>query len=226
MGCVGREKNVLLEVGVHGLICFPPTSLPLLAAAFQYWWGIGRASRSWGWGSEEPSPAERKVSFPAPGDNSGPWGTVCCHAGGEGALDGPGSSCLGCVEQELSGLWAGHAQEETEGQEQSWAGAAGGAGRCGGARKRMQREGERRKRPKVGAGDEPEHGLVKITTEPLHTVRGQALPVVLGPASHLEESRLCCGLDVLHPYRPSWPPSTAAGSGIQLRLHPSLLQLL
>lgn len=68
--------------------------------------------------------------------------------------------------------------------------------------------------------------LVKITTEPLHTVGGQALPVVLGPASHLEESRLCCGLGVLHPYRPSWPSSTAAGSGIQLCLHPSLLQLL
>lgn len=68
--------------------------------------------------------------------------------------------------------------------------------------------------------------LVKITREPLHTVRGQVLPVVLGPASHLEESRLCCALDVLHPYRPSWPSSTAAGSGIQLRLDPSLLQLL
>lgn len=27
--------------------------------------------------------------------------------------------------------------------------------------------------------------LVKITTGPLHTVQGQMLPVVLGPASHL-----------------------------------------
>lgn len=55
---------------------------------------------------------------PAPGDNTCALGRVCCHAGGERALDGPSSSCLNCVEQELTRIRAGRAQEETEGQEQ------------------------------------------------------------------------------------------------------------
>lgn len=69
----------------------------------------------------------RSHPSPAPGDSSGALGTVCCHAGGEGPLDGPSSSCLSGAERELTRLRAGCAQEETEGQEQSSAGAADGA---------------------------------------------------------------------------------------------------
>lgn len=64
--------------------------------------------------------------------------------------------------------------------------------------------------------------LVKIRTELLHIVQGEMLPKALGPDSHLKESWLCCVLDILCPYCPSWPSSTPAGSGIQLCLHSSL----
>lgn len=36
----------------------------------------------------------RSHPFLATGDNSGALGTVCCHAGGEGVLDGPSLSQL------------------------------------------------------------------------------------------------------------------------------------
>lgn len=76
---------------------------------------------------EEPSHAYRSHPSPAPGGNSGAFRTVCCPAGGEGVQGGPSSSCLSGAERELTRLRAELAHEETEGQEQSWAGASGSA---------------------------------------------------------------------------------------------------
>ena len=171
----------------------------------------------------------RSHPSPAPGDNNGALGTVCCYANGGGALYGPSSSCLSGAERDLTRLRAGRAQEETEGQGQSWAGAAGGAVGQGSTEKHRHgcrgkvREGiNQRWEVVMSLGV----NLVKIRAGPLHMVQGQTLPVVLGPATHLEKSQFCSGLAIKHPYYPSWPSSTIVGSGIQFRLHPSLSQLL
>lgn len=86
----------------------------------------------------------------------------------------------------------------------------------------MQREGKIKKDQKWDVVTSMSNSLARIRTEHLHMVQGEMLPVALGTESHLEESWLCCALDILCPYCPSWPSSTIAGSGIQLCLHSSL----
>lgn len=157
---------------------FAGCSLPLLVM-YRKVEGLAGA----GVGARRSHPLQiRSHPSPAPGDNSGALGTVCRCASGEGALDRPSSSCLSSAELELTKLRAGRAWEEAEGQEQSWAGAAGGAVGQGSLEERRN-----------GCGGKGREGidqrwkvmtslsmnLVKIKTEPLHTVQGQTLPVVL-----------------------------------------------
>lgn len=134
-----QKKDIPWEVGVCGLICLSQQVflcwLQPLTATGDAQGGCG-VSGSWGW--EEPSPADEEPSFPVPRHSSGALGTVCCRAGGEGAVDGPNSSCPE-LEQELTGLWGGCAEEETEGQERSWAGASGSAVGQGGAEEHTSR---------------------------------------------------------------------------------------
>lgn len=72
----------------------------------------GRAGAGAGAGRNHPLQM-RSHPFLAPGDNSGALGTVCCHAGGEGVLDGPSLS-------QLCGAGANMPRRR-----QSWAGIAG-----------------------------------------------------------------------------------------------------
>lgn len=122
MGCEGIKKCCM---GVCGLI-HPSQQVclcwlhPLTTTGDAQ--GGCAVSRSCSW--QELSSADEKPSFPVPWHRSITFRTVCCHVGGEGALDGPNSSCPE-LEQELTRLWGGCAEEETEGQEQSWAGASG-----------------------------------------------------------------------------------------------------
>lgn len=109
-------------------------------------------SGSWGW--EEPSPADEEPSFPVPRHSSGALGTVCCRAGGEGAVDGSQQllSRAGARANKALGWMCRGRDRGTRAEPGRGFWQCSGAGRCRGAHKQMQREGKI-KRSKVGCGD-------------------------------------------------------------------------